>query len=116
MSRRFRMGDRVLHADENDFHDCADSHSLFLVIFSMEGCHYCTDLIENVLTKIAKPAKELDFWVLLIDAQDAGDLIKKLNIEGYPAIYSMRDGQMFFYRGKRDLVSIVDFMKQLQKK
>jgi thiol-disulfide isomerase/thioredoxin len=111
-------GAKALEAfTEDDVKDRLDTVSGMLV-FVMEGCGYCKDLEDNVLSKLGK---ESDNVIVVKRGTPKGDaLIEKWNVRGFPTIYflskgkpmrppgSLEDGD---YQGPRDLSTIRNHLK-----
>ena len=86
-----------------------------MLVFTMEGCGYCTDLKNNVLNKLAPQTLAKNIIVVEKGSSDADKLISDWKVQGFPTIYFLQNGQKMLppgsgangeYEGPRDLGTI----------
>ena len=89
-----------------------------MVVFMMDGCGYCKDLEENVLTPLQKESDNI--LRIKRGTPDADDLIEKWNVKGFPTIFFLSKGKKMRppgsvedgdYQGARDLSTIRQHLK-----
>jgi len=89
-----------------------------MLVFVMEGCGYCKDLEDNVLSKLK--AESDNVLVVKRGTPDGDKLIDKWEVRGFPTIYFLSKGQKMLppgsgehgeYEGPRDLTTIREHLK-----
>ena len=89
-----------------------------MLVFTMDGCGYCTDLKNNVLNKLT--AESDNILIVEKGTKDSDKLISDWKVQGFPTIYFLKKGQKMLppgsgtngeYEGPRDLGTIQGHLK-----
>jgi len=77
-----------------------------LVAFTMQGCGFC----EKMKPNFAEAAKNAKITLAVVDRADAGQLLQKFSIQGFPTIILFRGGEAVKkYNGDRSAASLAEF-------
>ena len=88
----------LIDTNADGFYSHVDRQRPFVVAFVMRGCGWC----DKLRPSLEQAARGSSVPYLCIERQQAGTLVNKLKIEGFPTLYVVKDGQMFPYKGARD--------------
>jgi thioredoxin-related protein len=89
-----------------------------MLVFVMDGCGYCKDLEDNVLSKLKGESDNI--LIVKRGTPDGDKLISKWDVRGFPTIYFLKKGEKMLppgsgthgeYVGPRDLDTIKGHLK-----
>lgn len=94
--------------DINTFNKEVETNKFIIIAVHMDGCGHCTDLYQNIWSKIKK-MNVTSAWVDMY-VQKKLNVLNKLDIGGFPHIVGIKNKKLINYNGERDLDSIVSWI------